>query len=71
MLAFAALVTARRFELGMTRTQLACRVGVAPSQVARWEDGGGMPRDATLVLLGAVLGYNPARLWALANGVAI
>jgi DNA-binding XRE family transcriptional regulator len=71
MMVFAETVTARRTELGMTRTQLACRLGVAPSQVARWEDGGGMPRDATLVLLGAVLGYNPARLWALANGVAI
>jgi len=71
MMAFAAAITARRTELGMTRTQLACRVGVAPSQLTRWEAGERLPRDITLIQLGAVLGYNPARLWALANGVAI
>lgn len=66
--AFATTIKERRAQLGLTRTQLACRVGVAPSQVSRWENGGGMPRDATLVQLGSVLGYEPSHLWALANG---
>lgn len=69
--AFAMLVKELRENLGLTRTALACRVGVAPSQINRWEDGEGMPRDATLVQLGEVLGHNPARLWALANNVEI
>lgn len=71
MMSFAEAITERRTQLGMTRTQLACRVGVAPSQLTRWEGGEGLPRDATLIQLGAVLGYNPAHLWALANGVAL
>jgi len=69
--AFAGFIKDLRLKLGLTRTELACRVGVAPSQINRWEDGEGMPRDATLVQLGLVLGHNPARLWALANNVEV
>jgi len=58
-----------RKEKGLTRTQLASLVGVSPSNVQRWEQGETVPRDTVMVRLGNVLGINPARLWAAANGV--
>jgi DNA-binding transcriptional regulator YiaG len=66
---FGTQVMGRRKEKGLTRTALACMVGVSPSNVQRWEDGITIPRDHIMVRLGNALGVNPARLWADANGV--
>lgn len=66
---FGETVAGLRKEKGLTRTALACLVGVSPSNVQRWEEGDTVPRDHVMVRLGNVLGMNPAQLWAYANGV--
>jgi DNA-binding transcriptional regulator YiaG len=66
---FGVEVSGRRKEMGLTRTELACRVGVSPSNVQRWEEGDTVPRDRTLIRLAHVLNMPPAELWCRANGL--
>jgi len=52
----------------MTQGDLALLVGVAVSQVCRWEADEGQPSNPTYIKLGSVLGMAPHMLWAMANG---
>ena len=69
--AFAAMVKDLREKKGMTRLSLACAIHISPSQITKFEAGDCFPSNETLVKLGQVLDYNPARLWALAHNVEI
>jgi len=66
--AFGEEVSDWRTERGLTRTALANLVGVAPSQISRWEEGRGIPSNHGFLNLGRALGINPAKLWAIAHG---
>lgn len=52
---FALTIAARRTSLGLTRKQLAQRVGVHQAQVQRWEDGVYCPSTAVLPRLAEAL----------------
>jgi DNA-binding XRE family transcriptional regulator len=66
-----ALLFDLRLKAGLTRTQLAAALVVAPSQVARWENGETEPSNPTYLRLGSILNINPAHLWAAANKVEV
>lgn len=55
----------RREELGMTQTELAQKVGVEQSSVARWERGATSPTAANLMKLSQVLNCTLDRLAGL------
>lgn len=64
---FSAHIANARKALGYTQADLASELGVAVSQVSRWEGGGGQPSNATYKKLGLVLDTDPSVLWHMAN----
>jgi len=56
----AALVRARRGELGLTQAQLAARAGIVKRTVQYLESGQKQPRAATLAMLRDALGWTAA-----------
>lgn len=64
-----ACIISKRKRLKMTQVDLALLVGVAVSQVSRWEANLGQPSNQTYMKLGSVLGIEPYMLWAEANGI--
>jgi len=64
---FSAHIANARKALGYTQADLASELGVAVSQVSRWESGGGQPSNATYLKLGLVLDTAPSVLWHMAN----
>ena len=59
---FAVRLRMLRTAAGLTRLDLADRMGVAPTTVRRWESGVGTPSLETLGRLSAVIGVPPAEL---------
>lgn len=56
------LIRRRRTELGLSRTELADRVGRTGSTVRRWERNEGMPSDTLIESLADALDVDPAEL---------
>lgn len=56
------IIKAWREYLGMTQEQLAEKVNMKQSALARLESGSGKPRDATLIKLATAFGVKPELL---------
>jgi transcriptional regulator with XRE-family HTH domain len=64
-------IASKRKLIKMTQVDLASRVGVAVSQVSRWEANQGQPSNQAFTKLGGVLDIEPYILWSMANGGAV
>ena len=64
-------IASKRKLMKMTQTDLASALGVAVSQVSRWEADQGQPSNQTYTKLGHVLEIEPYILWSMANGGAV
>jgi len=64
-------IASKRKLMKMTQVDLAASVGVAVSQVSRWEADQGQPSNQTYGKLAGVLEIEPYILWSMANGGAV
>lgn len=64
-------IASKRKLMKMTQVELASALGVAVSQVSRWEADQGQPSNQTYTKLGHVLEIEPYILWSMANGGAV
>jgi transcriptional regulator with XRE-family HTH domain len=64
-------IRGRRLAAGVTREQLAERLGLDPTTVARWEDGNRLPTLARLRSIAAALGCTALDLVADAQQPAV
>jgi transcriptional regulator with XRE-family HTH domain len=66
---FALRLARFREARGLTRKQLALRLGCSPSQISRYESGQQQPRSPErFILLSAALGVSPAELLGSPSG---
>ena len=62
-MSFGERMRARREELGVSRTQLAQRLGVSPSAIGNYETGVSFPKEETLLRLFDALQTDPNTLF--------
>lgn len=65
---FGRYISRRRKQLGMTQAELAKRMGVSKSAVAKWEADGGFPDRDNLKALSVALNVSTSELHRIIEG---